>query len=104
MDLMVMPSSHEGLANALLEAMASGVPALAHAACGASEVLDDGKTGFLRQLENSSGLATELECLLRHPQRLEKVGQSAREAAVGRFSLETMVENYASLYRKTSVG
>ena len=100
MDLMVMPSSHEGLANALLEAMASGVPALAHAACGAGEVIEDGRTGFLRQLEDSSGLASEVHGLLEMPERLATVGQAAREAAVEMFSLESMVSNYAMLYHR----
>jgi glycosyltransferase involved in cell wall biosynthesis len=100
MDLMVMPSSHEGLANALLEAMASGVPALAHAACGAGEVIEDGQTGFLRGLENSSELAVEVEHLLEATERLEAVGSAARAAASQRFSLESMVRNYGTLYRR----
>lgn len=102
MDLMVMPSSHEGLANALLEAMASGVPALAHAACGAGEVIENGRTGFLRHLDDSSGLATELECLLTTPESLEVVGKAARSAAMERFSLELMVGNYGRLYRRVA--
>jgi glycosyltransferase involved in cell wall biosynthesis len=100
MDLMVMPSSHEGLANALLEAMASGVPALAHAACGAAEVIEDGQTGFLRRLEDSAGLAVEVARLLEVPEQLDAVVVAAREAAMSHFSLESMVENYASLYRR----
>jgi len=102
MDLMVMPSSHEGLANALLEAMASGVPALAHAACGAGEVIEDGRTGFLRQLDDPSGLATEVERLLALPEGLGSVGLAARSTAMKVFSLESMVQNYALLYQKTA--
>jgi len=102
MDLMVMPSSHEGLANALLEAMASGVPALAHAACGAGEVIEDGWTGFLKELENSSELASEVERLLETSELLNAVGQAARAAAVEKFSLQSMVENYGALYRRVA--
>jgi glycosyltransferase involved in cell wall biosynthesis len=102
MDLMVMPSSHEGLANALLEAMASGVPALAHAACGAGEVIEGGCTGFLRHLHDSSGLANELKLLLEMPESLDAVGLAARSAAMERFSLESMVENYSRLYRRVA--
>ena len=102
MDLMVMPSSHEGLANALLEAMASGVPALAHAACGAGEVIEDGCTGFLRHLDDPSGLAKEVERLLEMPGGLDAVRMAARSAAMERFSLDSMVENYSRLYRRVA--
>jgi glycosyltransferase involved in cell wall biosynthesis len=102
MDLMVMPSSHEGLANALLEAMASGVPALAHAACGAGEVIEDEATGFLRHLDDSSGLASEVGRLLELPDRLAAVGRAARSAAIEKFSLKSMVGNYGTLYSKVA--
>jgi glycosyltransferase involved in cell wall biosynthesis len=102
MDLMVMPSSHEGLANALLEAMASGVPALAHAACGAGEVIEDGRTGFLRHVDDSSGLAKEVERLLEMSGSPDAVRMAARSAAMERFSLESMVANYSRLYRRVA--
>jgi glycosyltransferase involved in cell wall biosynthesis len=102
MDLMVMPSSHEGLANALLEAMASGVPALAHSACGAGEVIEDETTGFLRHMDDSSRLASEVGRLLELPERLAAVGQAARAAAVEKFSLDSMVENYGRLYLRVA--
>jgi glycosyltransferase involved in cell wall biosynthesis len=102
MDLMVMPSSHEGLANALLEAMASGVPALAHAACGAGEVIEDGRTGFLRHLDDSSSLATEVERLLEMSGSPDDLGMAARSAATERFSLASMVENYSRLYHRVA--
>lgn len=104
MDLMVMPSSHEGLANALLEAMASAVAVLAHSACGAAEVIDDGQTGLLRAMEDESGLGKVLLELVGQPSLLEWLGAAAREAAKQRFSLNAMVSNYADLYRDAYVG
>ncbi|MGV3659654.1 MAG: glycosyltransferase [Prosthecobacter sp.] len=101
MDLLVMPSSHEGLANALLEAMASGVPALAHAACGAAEVIENGRSGFLDHIVTAAGLAERIEQLLAAPGQMAAAGQAARAAATARFSLESMVGNYLALYRKT---
>lgn len=99
MDLLVMPSSHEGLANALLEAMATAVPALSHDACGANEVITPGVTGFLETINSDSELANHLMALLSDKGRLISVGRAAREAALERFSLDKMVENYAGLYR-----
>jgi glycosyltransferase involved in cell wall biosynthesis len=99
MDLMVMPSSHEGLANALLEAMACGVPVLAHAACGASEVIADGSSGVLHHIQEASDLATAIGQLIDHPHHLTSMGQTARASAVSRFSLPSMMSNYLRAYQ-----
>jgi len=100
MALLAMPSSHEGLANALLEAMASGVPALAHAACGAAEVIEDSVSGFLTQIDTAADLAQKIASLIQAPGLLEKVSQKARQAAQEKFSLDSMVKNYlAAFYR-----
>jgi glycosyltransferase involved in cell wall biosynthesis len=104
MDLMVMPSSHEGLANALLEAMACGVPVLAHEACGASEVVRDGETGYLREIESGEGLAGVIETIWGSEVDLEVVGRAARAAAVGELSIEGMVGSYLKLYRECVMG
>jgi glycosyltransferase involved in cell wall biosynthesis len=99
MDLMVMPSSHEGLANALLEAMASGVPVLAHAACGAGEVIEDGVSGLLRQIQTATDLADEMDHWMRRPEELAAIGQNARSAASAKFSLASMMQNYLKVYQ-----
>lgn len=99
MDLMVMPSSHEGLANALLEAMASGVPVLAHAACGAGEVIEDGVSGLLRQIQTATELAAEMDHWMRRPDELAAIGRAARRSAENHFSLESMMENYLKVYQ-----
>ena len=102
MDLLAMPSSHEGLANALLEAMASGVPALAHAACGAAEVIEDGLSGFLTQIDTAGDLARKIASLLQVPGLLEQVSQKARQAAQEQFSLDSMVKNYLAAFRRVA--
>lgn len=100
MDLMVMPSSHEGLANALLEAMASGVPVVAHSACGAVEVVESGRSGFLYEICDAEQLARWIELLWAEPGKLTGAGQWAMESARTRFSLEVMVAGYLRLYRE----
>lgn len=102
MDLLAAPSEIEGLSNAVLEAMASGVPVLAHSACGNSEVIRDGSNGFLRELDSVSILAEELAGALARPHILEACGREARLSAQQGFSMESMVAGYASLYRKAA--
>ncbi|MCX6848284.1 MAG: glycosyltransferase [Verrucomicrobia bacterium] len=99
MDMLVMPSSHEGLANAVLEAMASGVPVLAHAACGASEVITDGLNGFLGQIKSSQELAVQIKDLRSRPDLLVQASKNARESAQKEFSLQTMTQAYLQVFQ-----
>lgn len=101
MDLLVIPSINEGLSNALLEAMASGVPALCNAeACGSEEVITPDEDGFITGIFASSSLATDLERALSDPARLIDMGMAARENIMQRFSIETMVREYKRTYRE----
>lgn len=98
MDLLVMPSSKEGLSNALLEAMACGVPCLAHPACGAKEVIADGRNGMLREMNEPEDVSSGVIELLSKQDRRVRLGEKARRTAESDFSLERMVEQYSRLY------
>jgi glycosyltransferase involved in cell wall biosynthesis len=101
LDLLVIPSVNEGLSNALLEAMASGVPALAHTACGHGEVIRDGANGFLRDLSGPE-LRNALAGILAQPQILAPLGRAARLAIEEQFTIPGMVAGYADLYRRVA--
>ena len=100
LDLLVVPSVNEGLSNALLEAMASGIPALAHIACGNGDVIRDSENGFLRDISNPDLLRETLNSILSTPGTLAAIGQAARQTVESRFAFSTMVEGYARLYRQ----
>lgn len=102
MDLLVMPSSSEGLSNALLEAMACGVPGIAHPACGAAEVIDNGVNGILRAIESPEELAEVVSGLLSDTNLLANLARQARTTAESKFSIHGMVSSYASLYREVA--
>ncbi len=104
MDLLAAPSEIEGLSNVVLEAMASGVPVLAHSACGNAEVIDNEANGLLREMNDPQSLARELSSALRLPERLAGLGREARLRAQQSFSMESMVAGYAELYRSAVAG
>lgn len=104
MDLLAMPSDAEGLSNALLEAMACGVPAVASPSCGAGEVIESGTNGVLRNMGSADDLAEVVLETLEDPKNLTSLGKQARETAEESFSLEFMVERYANLYREVVGG
>lgn len=100
MDLLVAPSLFEGLSNVVLEAMASGVPVLAHNACGNAEVIDNDANGFVSNMDTVESLSRQMHVLISSPERLAQTGLLAREKIVHHFSLEKMAENYAAHYRQ----
>jgi glycosyltransferase involved in cell wall biosynthesis len=82
-DLFVLPSLSEGLPNALLEAMASGVPAVATAVGGVPELTGgDGEGGaLLVAAADAEELATAAIRILRDPQLGVRLGQAGRSRA-----------------------
>lgn len=66
-DLMLLPSSREGLPNVLLEALACGTPVIATAVGGIPEVLNDARCGSLLSERSVPALAGAIEQALRLP-------------------------------------
>lgn len=101
MDLLLVPSLNEGLSNAALEAMATGVPVLAHDACGNAELLgDDASAGWVRHLGTVDALGKALKECLRDAKSLQEMGVRARHRASRSFGLDAMVSGYQILYSK----
>lgn len=88
-DAYVGPSREDAFGLPVLEAMACGLPVIASARAGASEVIEDGRTGLiLRQPENREKVATLLRRLFRDKALQQELGNTAAQAAKG-FSGET---------------
>lgn len=92
-------SRSEGFCNALLEAMACGVPSVVTRVGGNPEAIDDGENGFLVPVGDDATAAERLLSLLRNPERAIRIGEAGRTAAQTRFSAETMIQKLISLYR-----
>ena len=99
LDLLAIPSVNEGLSNVALEAMSSGVPALANLGCGHEHIITAGLDGVIADLATPAALAAQLTALLAQPGRLVDFGQKARTKMTARFSIACMADAYASLYR-----
>lgn len=97
-DLFVLSSEIEGMANALLEALACGKPAVVTDAGGNSEVVQDGRTGFVVPRNDPQRLAEATVRLLRDPDLAARMGEAAMKDMEERFSLSCMVRSIESLY------
>jgi glycosyltransferase involved in cell wall biosynthesis len=92
-------SRSEGFCNALLEAMACGVPSVVTRVGGNPEAITDGENGFLVPVEDDAVAAERLLMLLRDPERRAKIGESARTSVQTRFSADVMIQKLIGIYR-----
>jgi glycosyltransferase involved in cell wall biosynthesis len=97
-DVFTLASVSEGLSVSLLEAQASGLPAVVTSVGGNPEVVVDGTTGLLVPAGSAEGLAAALTGLLGDPARLVVMGRAARLRAERHFDLRVTVAQYESLY------
>ena len=97
-DVFVMPSRHEGLGVAVLEAMAAGLPVVASAVGGIPETVESERTGVLVAPQDPAALAAAIASLLREPDRARRLGAAGRARVLAEFSMERMADRYERVY------
>lgn len=79
-DIFCLPSHWEGLANALLEAMAAGLPVVTTNVSGHPEVIDHGDTGYLIEVGDVDTLTRHLNELINSEAQRRRMGSKARNS------------------------
>ncbi len=97
-DVLWLASGYEGQSNAIMEAMAAGVPVVATDIPGNRDLVVPGETGFLTRLNNRSDFARLTLPILEDRQLAERLGAAGRARMLREFSVAAMVERYAALY------
>ncbi len=99
-NLFLHPSRHEGMPNAILEAMSSGLPVIASRIAGNEELILDGETGLLFPVEDAEALRGALSELLTQAKRRELMGLAARRRIEESFGWRRVAEQYQSILEK----
>ncbi len=92
-EVFVLSSNQEGLGISILEAMACGVPVVATNCGGPDNIVVDGKTGFLVDLNDDYHMANNITRLLKDPQLREKFSNDSVRVANESFSREIMTKS-----------
>jgi len=98
-DLFVHPSYREGLSNAVLEAMAAGLPVIASNS-GSGELIEDKKSGLLFHAGDSDALADAILSLIRNAEQRKTLGEEARNFVQNNCNEAFITECYENIYHE----
>lgn len=98
--IFVLPTRIEGMSNALLEALAAGLPCIVSDIPANREVIDDGCTGLLFAAGQKDNLAQTLRRLLAQPLLREQLGRAARNYARQRHAVPVIAQQWHDLLNR----
>lgn len=97
-DVFCLTSRSEGFSNALVEAMACGLPCVATRVGGNGEAIEDNVNGFLVPPEDPQTVAHRILTLLRQPETARAMGRAAQTTVQQQFTTEAMIRQLVSVY------
>jgi glycosyltransferase involved in cell wall biosynthesis len=100
-DAFVLPSiEREGLARAVIEAMAYATPPIVSNVGGLREMVEDQQSGLIIPPQNSFAIAQAILELYQNPELKKKMGENARRRIQTHFNIETSVEKTRQLFEE----
>jgi len=100
MDIFVLPSLWEGLPNALLEAMALGLPVVATRVDGVPEAIAHDISGLLCEPNDPQSLYVPVSDMIIDENLRKRLGEGAKKVITENFRLSDMIQNYQNAYQK----
>jgi glycosyltransferase involved in cell wall biosynthesis len=100
LDCFWLASGYEGQSNALMEAMAAGIPVVATDIAGNRDLVVPGETGFLLPVGDAGQFARQTHKLLEDRELARRFGEQARRRMAQEFSIEKMIDRHCELYEQ----
>jgi glycosyltransferase involved in cell wall biosynthesis len=101
-DVFLFSSRYEGFGRVLVEAGAVGLPAVATATAGATDIVRDGVTGYLVPVEDAAALANRAGRLLADPGLRRRMGTDAKEWLHGQFDPQKLIDAVVTQWREVA--
>lgn len=103
LDVFCLPSyANEGVPQAILQAMLTGLPVVTTNVGSITEVVADGRTGLIVPAEQPAALAAALSRLIDDPMLAGRLGEAARAEAMSRFGLAPMLEGMERVFAEAA--
>ena len=99
-DINVLISAEEGFGRTIIEAGYLGVPSIGTCIGGIPELIEDGKTGFIINLDDVDHLAERILTLAMNPERIRQMGAAARQRVIEHFLLPAHCRKMEHMYRE----
>jgi glycosyltransferase involved in cell wall biosynthesis len=97
-DVFCLLSRSEGFSNALLEAMACGLPCVVTRVGGSPEAIREGENGYLVPTDDAITVASRVITLLETPEKADHFGRLARKTVEDNFTINHMLDQLTTLY------
>ena len=97
-DVFVLTSLTEALPVSVIEAIAMGLPCIVTDVGGNSDIIENGKQGYLVEPGDYRAIASHLRSMIANPLERRRMGNAARLTAVRQFDLKKMVTKYNELF------
>lgn len=98
-DALLIPSCYESFGRAAVEAMAVGLPVVAHRTGGLTEIVDDGRTGWLVEVDDVPRMAAAVGRVADDVATTERIRRAAYADVWRRYTIEPFADAFAALYR-----
>lgn len=95
--ILCLPSKNEGMSNAVLEGMASGLAVLLTDTGGTTELLEEGANGYIIQKDNPEDIYEKLKIMVDDKELLNKMGSQSRQKAE-KMSWDAVAQEYTENY------
>jgi len=96
-DIFFLPSRGEGLAGVIMEAMTMGLPVVSSRIPCTTDLVEDGKTGFLCEKEDVSCYTDRIEKLVKDKKLRKKMGREGKKK-IKEFDWDKVIDEYKGLY------
>lgn len=99
-DIVVLATTVEGTSNAIMEGMALGKPIVSTKGpfVGTSEVVEDGKSGFLTEYHDDATFAKHILTLLSDDNLRKQMGERGLQIVKDKFDIQQMINEFAKVY------
>ena len=96
----ILPSRWEGMPNALLEAMACGLPCVATRVSGNEDLITSSSNGILVEPEQPAEMALALRQIIEDANFAQQLGKAARTTIIRDYQLSNIVNQCLALYKQ----